>query len=636
MTKSHSGLAMPGRAPFYRMSRAWKVLVIVTPVLCASVSLLILSGLASWLPAFSIGVVVILGITVGFIMKDPHPTENRSFLFSSRHSFLMIQFGFSFTLLLTIWLVGSDNVTSESFVLAWAACVSFLFLASVASYSIGRVAVCVSQCLILLWVFAGPAIRHYSTYNATGDLDVHLSIVSTILASGHIPSSSYEIWPVWHVGVGCASLASGLSARICAFLFVGGAFSLSFPFVRSLVCNLSAKQEVGAISSVSLLITPLFLSWFGYLAPTTFCFGLFSIIVWSFSKQRNLRMIFVFLLLSFILIVSHHLSALIVFCILTLGVTLSLGRRTESRAAGEMKWHIRNAAVIGAIMLGYWLFIGSQFFQESLAQGVYGLKQIETIAAVSSREPFVDNVVYLSWLRVTLFLLVAYLTISYIRHRAVLGIGHRPSRMFGVLAFLVFVSYAITLYHVSLFESIQLQRWALFGSYFMSIVVGIMTILVIRRTFHRRYLALVVMFLLFLPSLSAAAVSSFGSLPFRENHFGIQPRPYFLDSEVEAGDFAADYCQGSISCDMVFAAYFNLTPLSRNASVSYSIESFYSSDIWLLRVGELDDRGIRYSEAFTIRYLSSDEARAFFAGVNVNCILDSKSVEFLYRVPDSA
>jgi hypothetical protein len=112
--------------------------------------------------------------------------------------------------------------------------------------------------------------------------------------------------------------------------------------------------------------------------------------------------------------------------------------------------------------------------------------------------------------------------------------------------------------------------------------------------------------------VSAYSITSYDSLPFRSQHFGAPPTPYFLSSEEGIGYYVSNVFAGRISCDEVFATYFMYKHSSNSLLVDYTSEGlFVHGNAWLIRAHELSDRGLEYNNGFTGQSFSLSEVSIF-------------------------
>lgn len=591
-----------------------------------------LGSFSSSLLVVTLGVTVILAIVVAATLRKEAVSE-RIYTPNRPHRFFLVtQFLFLVFFLCSSILVAIEFKTSNLTCVAYACCSVCLVFAASSSVSARKMFVVVTESASLVALFSLPLLSHGSSYHGASDLYFHISQAAAIVDTGSVPSSSYAAWPVWHIGVSGLSTVADISLSGSAFVYVGLSMLVSLPFLAGMIFRLSSTRELGAMGSVLLLLSPAFLVWLLYLTPTSLCFGFFAAAMWAKSRHTSPRFELIFFIFGCVIIFTHHLSALIVFVLLLAGHLLSGGKFIKTRSHGEISWSLRDSMILGTLAVTYWMSVGRTFFKDILSVGAVGAVEVSSSIGDTATESIVSRILLSFTDIAAFFLILCFVLLLYHRHRSLFGIGASSSRGIAGLALLSLATFATHyLPYAFLSYSIQFHRWELFGCVFMGIVGAIMFMLLIRLSYpSRAKLVALVMFVLVI-GVSSSAVSSLDSLPFRENHYGLQPTPYYLRSEQAAGAFVANACVGEVSVDVVFQGYFwEVDFASSHTSLTSSYDGLQNGpDFWVMRLTELGDRGLRYSDGVTSRVVSADNCIEFFSDIHKNVILDTGSTVVL-------
>jgi hypothetical protein len=331
----------------------------------------------------------------------------------------------------------------------------------------------------------------------------------------------------------------------------------------------------------------------------------------------------ILILLAIAIVLTHHLSVLVVLLMLT--VLLVANR-------WDMRREVSNGNALGVtyigvflvLMLAQWFFMGPQLIRLSIEitlLGPYALvSPPSSLPAESTLVAFV-----LSFANIlALFLVFACWATIHLTRQKIAGISIGISLAFSVLAVLVLGSYYSSFSQSLIIAYLSPHRWALYGSFFLSLIGGAFIYATISRLRWRRLVIGVLSVLILIALISASATSSFDSLPFRDNHYSY-PTPFLMDSEVEIARFVANDFSGQVSSDLVFSYLFYLEGRPSDLSVNDSIGGFIHGSTWVVRWHELTDRGLVYSSGFSATYIFPSDLEAFFLKAQTNCLADTGS-----------
>jgi hypothetical protein len=571
----------------------------------------------------AVGILVALVLREDYSFEKPLRTGSKTILLAHQLAF--------WTCFLSVIFIGVvQRDFSDPFVYAWTLCAFFVFVGAILSKSKRHGILILINAITTLIVFLLPALSHYSTYNGAADRYFHLGVVREMITSGRIPQAVYESWPGWHLGVGAVGILSAIDAHASAFIYVGSAMILSMIFVWPIVCRLTGRHDLGILSAVLMMTCPIFLIFLQFLSPPSMCVGLFAIALWATTKLESLGGRLVYVIACLTLLISHHLSTLIVLVVLIIGVAITrLGNRSGS-AKGEMRWTLGGVALLGVMMSAYWILTNQSFFSNEVLLASASLRRIESVSvSISGKGDNLDTFVLTFWSRAFLFLLTGFLSTIMLRRKGVMGIGFRTSVAFGVLGLFVFISYLATLFPIQLFGSILVYRWSLFGSIFASTAGGAMILLILRGRMASISVGLLIASLLLMMALSACAYSSYEHTSFRETEFGIQ-RMYYLESEEPLGGFVSSYCTGLISSDLVFSYYFYYDVPANQVDIHSTKDFALSSQgSMIVRLAELKDRGLGYLGNASQVFITYHEYQEWYINEEPNCVADVGTAQFL-------
>lgn len=553
---------------------------------------------------------------------------------SPKRFFLVYQLLFALLLFITTIIIILNKNSTEISVISWSMALFFLLLSGIYPSKNFRYIVFI-ELIILIIVFSLPELLFFNTYHGAADLYYHLDIINKIINENHIPESIYDNWPIMHIGISSISFVTNLSTKISTFLFVGISMLISVPIIASISKSIIKLKNLGIISSILLFSSPIFLVWWGYLTPTSLCFCFFTIIIWTISRSKGIDVMVIFIIFSITLIFSHHLSSLIVVTILLVGVIIETRFHLINIKASTMNWRFQFPILIGIIMLTYWISIDDPFFGDIARKATLSFNiEYKNIFSLEILKGEAIKTIILSslWISLATFSIFFMLFVSTDKKMEWGQINIRILRTFSVLSLLILSSYVMYVIPIQLFKNILFFRWAFFGSLFFTIVLAIVIIFFLSQINKNRLLRLIVFSILLINIISIAALASPSSLPFKEQHFGASPRPYFLDSEESIGEFISYHFQGSLCSDQVFRYYFFLNEPISNINIDASINSFYSKNFsWVIRYSELADRGLIFSGLSSSEYfyLSIDEINNRFQTGLYNCIADTGSTKLI-------
>jgi hypothetical protein len=557
---------------------------------------------------------------------------------TSRTTFLLLQFLLQSGFLLSLLAMVIELKTTFLFVVLWSFCFVSLILCAVVATTRLRFGLVIVGGLELMILFVIPAMSHYVSYYGGGDLFFHLSVVDHLVTSAHIPSSSYQNWPGWHVGVATLSEVAFVGPDLSLFVFVGTAISLSIPFVGLTIARISSNRSNGSLAIVLLASSPSLLLWVQYLTPTALCFGLFAVVIWSNAIPAVHARMAILITVCTSIILSHHLSALILILILIVGAVVHLlgKRQSTTYHSNELNWRPSYSLLIAIIAISYWVLVAQSFFRTFVIEMRTSI-EVPGFPNISPAYDFSFEVLLFSLANIMLiFVTMAYLFLRLMRHRGIMGIGSSTSLAFSILAMIALLSFADLVIPLQVFGFVVIYRWMLFGWFFVAAIAGSVMLVAFGRisSYRRRTVRVVtytsLIILLFLVGVSSEVQSSLDSVFLRPHNADLSPSPYLQQSDVEMSEFVSRYVAGSISVDAVMADYMQLKPPGVSVPLDDSIAGIRSgSGQWLIRESELLERGLRYTNGTSLTQVSYPGMESFFSDRRVNQLVDIGSSSFV-------
>jgi len=588
---------------------------------------------ASWLVVAAI-LSGLFGISVAHRLRNSSPPGFQPDARSSTRSYLIGQLGFSSAVLTTVFLLQRSWSTSDLFVMSWTVGTLSLFMCTRVTMTKARFSIVSAELLIMVLLAMTPAIVHHSTYHGGGDLLFHESIVDKITSSGEVPESIYKTWPGWHIGVGSLAIVSGMETSLCSFLFVGIAISLALPFVGLLIFRLSDRRESGAMAMILLGTSAPFLISAQFLTPTVLSFGLFAALMWTSRFEFRMRSLVLFTLFAVTIIVTHHLSSLILVFVLIIGTLLTRQRARPNRGERELNWRFTHALIVGIAVLSYWIFTNERFYIASIVAAKSGFESVGLYSQSLLRGLSLGGFIISFSSFFLIFMTASYIFLRQWKKGGLLGIGPATTRMASLLGLVALGSFIAIAFPLRLFDSILVNRWMLFGWLFVSVGgTTVLTMILHARTFRSSIQVLLSIAVLF-AILSGIASASLDTLPLREDKQGTASRPFFLESEVEIARFVEVHYSGTISCDSVFLYYFFLNETSNLITDDSAAMLKNPHVLVIVRMEELSERGLIYRNVDSRQFfITRSDLSAILNSTTIDKIADTGTTEVLWTAP---
>jgi len=575
----------------------------------------------------------ILGILTAIVVRKRRLTIGDPSALPERRVFLCTQQLFSTAVLATILLMSiKDWKTSEASSVSIAACVGALVVGGALTRRKEYLVILLIESVLTVTLFLLPAMGHYATYHGRDDLFFHLGIADKIVTSGVIPSSMYNSWPLWHIGVTSTALICGTSTAKAVFIYVGAATCLAIPFVFQIAFRLSGHRFVGAISATCIALSPAFLTWLTFLTPTVFCYGLFAVMLWAMSRRTSPKFEFIAVIFIIAITLSHHLSPLIVLSILVLGTLIQRNWSIGRRRNGELNFNPMYPLTMAVFAFAQWLLPGMLYLVGTLRESLRGLDRTGRPAEIHGEFSLFSLLISFAYFAL-LFFLSCGLFMQTRKHTTATDLGRQSLTTFTFLALLSFIFLAQQQFPGGFFGSILISRWALYGWFFAALVIGFLVATLVGTSHTPRTVAVAITLILFVTALSSVTAASSDTLPFSNSHFGVAPRPYLLQSETELVDFACGSYEGEVFVDLTLCYYIESYRTSDSIQPIPTMQKgVVNTGAWIIRTSELQDRGLEFgvSNQTTAPYFAAPiQVWATLSQMPLNLIADTGTTQML-------